>query len=128
MTTENQNQNISPPIIVPTIPPPQENITIRCGICEEAINDTDAKLICTNKKCGKLTCNVCIHKMFEVMFSQPALNYPLLCGACQNAFDVKEVDQILVKQDRYEQFIACVLPLFWSKDCLQENEKLAQCK
>ncbi|CAF4374278.1 unnamed protein product, partial [Rotaria sp. Silwood2] len=98
-----------------------------CSTCEAIINDGDTKLTCTNKKCSKFTCNACINLMFEIMFGQPALNYPLLCGACQNSFDIIQVDQILVKQERYEQFIACVLPLFWSKDCLEENERLAQC-
>jgi hypothetical protein len=98
-----------------------------CGTCDATINDDDTKLICTNKNCGKLTCNACINLMFEMMFGQPVLNYPLLCGACQRSFDLEKIDQILVKQERYEQFIACVLPLFWSKDCLEGNEKLAQC-
>jgi hypothetical protein len=126
MSSENENQNILSPTTQATVEL-QENTTTTCGICEATINNNDTKLICTNIKCGKLTCNACINLMFEVMFGQPVLNYPLSCGACQRSFDLKEIDQILVKQERYEQFIACVLPLFWSKDCLQENEKLAQC-
>jgi hypothetical protein len=124
MSTENENQNISS---AATTVSSQKSITITCGICEATINDDDTKLICKNKGCGKMTCNICINLMFEVMFGQPAFNYPLLCGACQHPFDIIDIDQILVKQKRYEQFIACVLPLFWSKDCLEENEKLAQC-
>ncbi|CAF1104668.1 unnamed protein product [Rotaria sordida] len=98
-----------------------------CGICEATINDDDTKLTCSNKKCNKLTCNTCINLMFEIMFGHPTLNYPLSCGACQQSFDITHIDQIIIKQKHYEQFIACVLPLFWSKDCLEKNEKLAQC-
>jgi hypothetical protein len=124
MSTENENQNISS---ATTTVSAQKSITITCGTCEATINDDDTKLMCKNKRCGKMTCNTCINLMFEVMFGQPVLNYPLLCGACQHPFDIIDIDQILIKQKRYEQFIACVLPLFWSKDCLEENEKLAQC-
>jgi hypothetical protein len=126
MSTENENQNAPSPS-TEAAASPQKVPIITCGICEETINDDDTKLICTNQRCGKTTCNKCINGMFAVMFGQPALTYPLLCGACQRPFNITDIDQILVKQERYEQFIACVLPLFWSKDCLEENEKLAQC-
>jgi hypothetical protein len=127
MSSESENQNITPPVI-DVVAPTQETITVKCGTCEATINPGDTQLICTNKKCGTATCNTCINIMFTMMFGEPALSYPLTCGACQSPFDITQIDQILVKQERYEQFIACVLPLFWSKDCLEENEKLAQCK
>ncbi len=126
MSDENENQNTSSSTTQATVSS-QKTITVICGTCDATIDDDDTKLICTNKKGGKWTCNACINIMFEVMFAQPAFHYPLLCGACQRPFDLEKIDQILVKQDRYEQFIACVLPLFWSKDCLEDNEKLAQC-
>jgi hypothetical protein len=106
MSIENENQNIQSP---------------------EAIIDGTTKLICTNKKCGKLTCDTCINLMYDVMFGEPALHYPLLCGACQQPFAETHLNDVLVKHEHYEQYIACVLPLFWSKDCLQDNEQLAQC-
>ncbi len=128
MSTENQNQNQNmSSLTTEATASSQKSITIICGICEAIINEDDTKLICKNIKCGKSTCDICIKLMFGVMFGQPALNYPLVCGACQHPFDTAEIDPILVKQDCYEQFIACVLPLFWSKDCLEQNEKLAQC-
>ena len=126
MSTENENQNIVSPPIEVIIPPPAKSV-ISCEICESTINDDDTKLICTNKKCGKLTCNKCINTMFDLMFGQPAFNYPLKCGVCQHSFSITDIDRILVKQERYEQFISCVLPLYWSDDCLQTDEKLAQC-
>jgi hypothetical protein len=126
MSSENENQNI-PALAANATIPSQEITIMTCGTCEATINDGDTKLICMNKKCGKLTCDTCINLMFDVMFGEPALNYPLTCGACQHEFDIAQIDQILIKQERYGQFIACVLPLFWSKDCLTENERLAQC-
>jgi len=126
MSTENENQNAPSPQ-TEAVASLQKTPIIICGTCEATINDDNTKLICTNQRCGKATCNTCINLMFEVMFGQPALNYPLSCGACQHPFNITDIDQIIVNQQRYEQFIACVLPLFWSKNCLEENEKLAQC-
>jgi hypothetical protein len=127
MSTENENQNLAQTTTTQAAVSSEKKVTITCKTCEATINDDDTKLICTNKNCGAVTCDACINLMFDVMFGQPVLNYPLSCGACQSSFDITEIDRILVKCERYEQFIACVLPLFWSKDCLEENEKLAQC-
>jgi hypothetical protein len=127
MSTENENQNLSSPITTEAVVSSEKKITVICKTCDETINDDDTKLICTNKNCGAVTCHKCINLMLEVMFGQPALTYPLKCGECQNSFDIIDIDRILVKYERYEQFISCVLPLFWLEDCLEANEQLAQC-
>lgn len=127
MATENENQNNVPLTTEMAAASSEKVVTITCGICEATISDDDSKLICTNKQCAIVTCNICISTMIKVMFGQPALNYPLTCGACSCAFDTTDIDRILVKQEHYEQFMTCVFSLFWQKDCLQDNEKLAQC-
>ena len=126
MSAVNEDQTISTSTAQVTSSS-EENITLVCGICGTTINDDDTKLLCPNDKCGNWTCNVCINLMIDVVFSEPALHYPLSCGACEHSFDMTQIEQILVKQERYEQLIAYFLPLFWSKDCLEKNEKLAQC-
>ena len=127
MSTATESQTVSPSSIEAATSS-KEKVTLICKICEATISDDDTKLICTNENCDALTCNTCINVMLEVMLGQPALNYPLTCGACANSFPTTDIDQILMKHQHYEQFIACVLPLFWSDDCLEETEKLAQCK
>lgn len=99
-----------------------------CGICEAIIASDDPKLICTSEQCGKLTCLSCIKKMIEVMFGQPALNYPLKCGGCSEIFDQTVFLEYIINQGQYEKYLACIFPLYWAKDCLKENEVLAQCK
>jgi hypothetical protein len=69
-----------------------------------------------------------MNKMIEVMFGQPALNYPFKCGACSGILDEGVFHEVIVKQGQYEKYIACILSLYWAKDCLEQNEKLAQCK
>jgi hypothetical protein len=107
MATENENQNMSS-LSTEATTSSQKNTIITCGTCDAVINDDDTKLICTNKQCGTVTCNTCIKLMLKVMFGQPLLNYPLSCGACQQSFDIIQIEQILAKQERYEQFIACM--------------------
>lgn len=126
MSVESENQAILSPSVEETVLS-QNIVASKCCTCEAIINDDDIKLKCTNAKCNQWSCKVCVNLMLELMFAQPALNYPLSCGSCQNAFNLPDIDHILAKENRYEKFIACVLPLFWSKDCLEENEKLAQC-
>ncbi|CAF1219202.1 unnamed protein product [Adineta steineri] len=126
MSAETEIQNIPSPTTEQETSS-EKNIIMTCGICQITINDGDTKLKCKSNSCGAFTCNTCIELMINVMFGHPTLNYPLLCGVCQEAFDLTEVDEILREQQCYEQYISCVLPLFWSKDCLQDNEKLAQC-
>jgi len=99
-----------------------------CSICTTSIANDDAKLICTHDACGKLTCLTCVKRMIEVMFGQPAFNYPFKCGGCRNILDETFFLEFIIKQGQYEKYIACILPLYWSKDCLEENEVLAQCK
>ena len=124
MSTENENQIPAPD----ATPASQETINIICGICLATIGDEDIKLICMHKPCGKVTCVSCIKKMIDVMLGQPALNYPFKCGACSQVCDGRVFDEIIIKQGYYEKYIACLMPLHWSKDCLEDNEKLAQCK
>ncbi|CAF2934707.1 unnamed protein product [Rotaria sp. Silwood2] len=112
MSTENEKQTES----IPT-----------CGICEAIVVDDDTKVICTYEPCSKLTCLSCIQKMIEVMFSQPTLNYPFKCGSCLQIVDQRIIHEIIVKQRQYEKYIACIFPLYWAKDCLDQNEILAQC-
>ncbi|CAF1525457.1 unnamed protein product [Rotaria sordida] len=113
MSTENEKQTES----LPT-----------CGICGTIIADDDIKLICTYETCGKRTCLSCIKKMIEIMFSQPTLNYPFKCGACLQLLDQRIIYEIIVKQGQYEKYIACIFPLYWVKNCLEQNEILVQCK
>lgn len=127
MSTENENQNNQLLTTEVAMAPSEKAISVICKICESTIDDGDTRLICTNKQCEAVTCNTCIKVMIEIMFGQPSFNYPLTCGACQHAFDTTDIDRILVKHECYEQFIACVFPLFWQEDCLDNNEKLAQC-
>ncbi len=99
-----------------------------CGICEAIIASDDPKLICTSEQCGKLTCLSCIKKMIEVMLSQPTLKYSFTCGICSHIFDQTFFLELIIKQGYYEKYIACIFPLYWAKDCLEQNEILAQCK
>jgi len=99
-----------------------------CGICQASIADDDTKLICTHEQCGKLTCLSCIKKMIEVMLSQPTLKYSFTCGICSHIFDEIFFLELIIKQGYYEKYIACIFPLYWAKDCLEQNEILAQCK
>ena len=115
MATENEQ-----PIQVPSVPV--------CAICEKSITDNEMKLICTNEQCGKLLCVLCIKKTIQSMFGQPALNYPLKCSICSHIFDQTILLEFMSMHDQYEKFIACIFPLYWAKDCLNENETLAQCK
>ena len=62
------------------------------------------------------------------MFGHPVVWYPLKCVLCQGKLDENIFLQILIKEDLYEKYIACVFPLFWAKDCLNDNEVLVQCK
>ncbi|CAF3745589.1 unnamed protein product [Rotaria magnacalcarata] len=117
MSSESENQNKSSPSVETTTTPSQEIIAIKCCTCESVIHDGETKLTCKNITCSKWTCTTCINVMLEIMFAQPVFNYPLPCGSCQYPFDPIEIDRILIRQENYEKFIACVLPLFWSKDC-----------
>ena len=99
-----------------------------CAICEMALADEDKRLICPSEACGKLTCLSCIQRMIDVMFGQPAFNYPFKCGACTVPLDQSFFLEFSIERGLYEKYLACLFPLFWSKDCLEENEVLAQCK
>ncbi|UJR29124.1 hypothetical protein I4U23_010338 [Adineta vaga] len=126
MSTENESQNI-PISQKESEVSPEKIIIITCATCEATIDENQTKMVCKNNQCGVTTCAVCTKLMIEVMFGQPVLNYPLKCGACDSAYDMVEVDQLLTRHICYEQYVAFVLPLFWSKDCLNNNETLAQC-
>jgi hypothetical protein len=69
-----------------------------------------------------------MNKMIEFMFGQPTLNYPFKCSTCSAILDERVFHEVIVKQGQYEKYIACILSLYWAKDCLEQNEKLAQCK
>ena len=126
MSAEHDNETESE--IVPQVfSKLRETITITCGLCENMIKEDDTMLLCSNEKCKSWTCSDCVNIMLQLLLAQPALSYPLKCGACESSFDITQIEQIVVKQERYEQLIACMLPLFWSKDCLQTYETLAQC-
>ena len=45
MSSESENQNITPPV-TDVLAPTQENITVICDICEATINDDETKLTC----------------------------------------------------------------------------------
>jgi len=126
--TSQENEVSVPPTSQENEAPVPENITIVCRTCNEVINDNETKLICKHSTCNSVFCTNCIHQMLNVMFAEPVFNYPLKCGHCSCAFDQEEIDQLIIEQNRYEQYISCVLPLFWSQDCLETNEKLVECK
>ncbi|CAF2501590.1 unnamed protein product [Rotaria sp. Silwood2] len=125
-----QNEDTEPVVRISTttmeIPPPQETKR-SCGICESNIAVTDTYLTCTNEKCRKVTCAHCISTMINIFFAQPTLSYPLQCGACKTTFNKLSVESVIINKHYYEQYIAYVLPLYWSQECLQANEELVQC-
>lgn len=104
------------------------NTVLSCCICETLIPDNKPRLRCASETCNKLTCSSCIHEMIEAMFGQPTLNYPFKCAACLQICDQSIFHDIIVEQGQYEKYIACIFPLYWTKDCLEPNEILAQCK
>lgn len=126
MSSENENQTVPTPQQEETSI--QKDVTIVCRTCSEVINDNETKLTCKHIGCDSVFCKNCIELMIDVMFAAPEFNYPLTCGQCSNPFDIEEIDRISLEQKRYEQYISCVLPLFWSTDCLETNEKLVACK
>ncbi len=99
-----------------------------CGICETAIADDNIESIYKCQTCDKLTCLTCAKRMIDIMFSEPAINYPFRCAACSELADERLILDLIIKQEQYEKYIACIFPLYWAKDCLQQNEALAQCK
>ncbi|CAF1014638.1 unnamed protein product [Rotaria sordida] len=125
MSVSHENLSIMPQPTAAT--PPSEEKTLICSICEATIADTDERLICPNEKCEKWTCFNCANMMIEIMFSQPTLNYPLKCGVCGQEFDRIKIEEMIIKSEHYEQYIACIFPLYWSDECLEEYEQLAQC-
>ena len=127
MSVENEVQNIPVSTTQEATPSPNKTIELTCCICEVQLTADRTNLSCANDQCNQWTCSACIQTMFNVMLGQPATNYPLLCGACEHAFDTVQVDRMLAEDEHYEQYIACILPLFWSQDCLAENEQLARC-
>lgn len=130
MSTNTEDSTV-PPIArmpVPETPAAPEKVPLICATCHSTIADDEKRLTCTSKRCGKVTCGECVKLMLQVMFAQPALNYPLKCGACRTKFHETQLDQVIDTKEHYEQYIACVLPLHWTDDCLQQEEKLAQCK
>ncbi|CAF3274242.1 unnamed protein product, partial [Rotaria sp. Silwood2] len=106
----NENPESTPQQTAAT-PPPQEK-TVICGICEATIADINTRLRCSNKECEEWTCAHCTNTMVEMMFRQPTLNYPLKCGACGQEFDRIQVEELIIKGKHYEQYIACILPLY----------------
>ncbi|CAF1507345.1 unnamed protein product [Rotaria magnacalcarata] len=127
MSTENDHTE---PTVQPTtmleMPSPKEN-TRSCGICEANIAAADAHLTCINQKCHKVTCSHCINTMIDMFFAQPTLNYPLKCGGCRTAFNKASVERVIMDEKDYEKYIACMLPLYWSRKCLNNDEELAKC-
>jgi hypothetical protein len=106
---------------------PQEK-TMICEICQIDIVDMDERLRCVNQKCGKWTCADCANTMIKIMIGQPQLNYPLKCGTCCYPFDRLQVEELIIKNEHYAQYIGCMLPLYWLDQCLDKHEQLAQCK
>lgn len=99
-----------------------------CLTCEGTISDEDLKITCTKAGCGKTTCISCVELLLRVLFSEPELTYPLRCGACNSPYQDGQIDGLLRSEGMYEQYMACVLPLFWSEACLETDEALARCK
>lgn len=106
----------------------EQPVQTTCGTCGEVLVDGDSRLLCPNEECHHRTCLPCFRKMLAVMFGQPAFNYPLKCGKCLQQFDEGAFLELIIKEDLYEKYIACLFPLFWRNDCLQDNEVLLQCK
>ncbi|CAF1418277.1 unnamed protein product [Rotaria magnacalcarata] len=128
MSTQNDNSEFIVPSTTTTleIPSPEEN-KLTCGICESNITVSDRHLTCINDKCRKNTCSYCITKMINMFFAQPALNYPFTCGGCRTAFNNASVERVIIDEKYYEQYVACMLPLYWSQECLNNDEEFVQC-
>jgi hypothetical protein len=107
---------------------PEKTTPLTCTVCHATIADNDVILICNRPRCLQATCAHCVKLMLRLILAQPSLNYPLQCGSCQNSFDDIQFNSILVEDEQYEKYMACLLPLFWSKCCLECNEELVQCK
>jgi hypothetical protein len=120
MSTEHDNSTVA-------IPQP-ETIVITCSICHEPILDSDSQLSCKCEYCEKSICATCLERSIKMVFNQPTLSYPFRCLSCAGLLDQLVLEEMIAKRDDYEKFIACVLPLFWSKACLEDNEQLASCK
>ena len=120
MSTEHENSLVA-------MPQP-ETVVISCSICHEPLVDNDSQLSCTCENCAKSVCAECLERLIRVVFNQPTLSYPFRCLSCACLLDQRVLEDMITKRDDYEKFIACVLPLFWSKACLEDNEQLASCK
>lgn len=123
MSAEQGNETVvishsEPEVVAPVV------IVLHCGACESVIMDGDITASCD---CNKTLCVQCLTIMIKTMFGTPTLTYPLKCVNSLHVLDQNLVLQIISEKGYYEQFIACVLPLYWSKECLQENETLASC-
>jgi len=126
MSISNENSDNTSQQTVETSLPQEKSVI--CDICAETIANTDERLRCSNKECEAWTCANCTKTMIEIMLGEPTLNYPLKCGACEQEFDQIHVEEMIIKSKYYEQYIACILPIYWSDECLEENEQWAQCK
>jgi hypothetical protein len=113
----NETENLPVPIVVK-----------KCSACEEIFSDEKLHSGSFCENCDSSLCFNCTAKLIRTIFDQPALIYPMKCINCGAELDKDQIEKVVVKQDYYEKFIACVLPLHWSDDCLEENEKFARCK
>ena len=127
--TENSNNTTPNPIVLPEVLVEQEKKPLLiCLTCESKISDEDAKLTCMKTGCGKTLCDTCIDSMLRVLFAEPELHYPMRCSGCGNSYHESQIDNVLKVGETYAQYMSCVLPLFWSQNCLENDEELARCK
>lgn len=126
---ENSNNTTPIPIVLPEVLVEQEKKPLLiCLTCESTISDEDAKLTCMRAGCGKTLCVTCIDSMLRVLFAEPELHHPMRCSGCGHSYHESQIDSVLKVDETYKQYMSCVLPLFWSQNCLQDNEELARCK
>ena len=102
-----------------------EKPPLQCATCENVINDEQIRLACG---CNHTFCAQCLKSIVQMMINWPALGYPFKCVACQQHVSENLILRVIDEHGLYERFVSCVLPLFWLKDCLQDNEELVSCK
>lgn len=110
-------------IVVPT--ETKEKPVLYCTACQNVIQQDENHVVC---QCNDTFCAACSKLIVTMMISYPTLGYPFKCLTCLKYFDDNLFLPTINQQGLYERYISCVLPLFWSKDCLQENEKIVSCK
>lgn len=120
MSSENEDQAVSQAELAP-----KETPDISCAVCHSVIADGDSRVSCD---CEKYLCARCFTTSIRYMFGNPALSYPLKCLDGIHTYDENTLLPFINQQAQYEKYVACILPLHWAKDCLQDHESIASCE